>query len=146
MCQNNYGLKRKPITTSNPQYNAIIKQTFQTIGNIIRTFDMSNIVNNYPWSDILVATMFAVCTTYHTTLQSSTTQLLFGQNTILNIKHVADWENIWQRRQERINDSNKHKNMRRNNHQYSVGDRIIVKREKTQSTNYNSWVHYSLHK
>ena len=25
MCQNEYGLKRKPITNRNPQYNAIIK-------------------------------------------------------------------------------------------------------------------------
>ena len=39
MCQNDYGLKSKPITTSNPQSNAIIKKIHQTIVNIIRTFD-----------------------------------------------------------------------------------------------------------
>ena len=70
MCQNDYGLKRKPITTRNPQSNSIIKQIHQTIGNIIRTFDVSDIVNNNPWSGILAATMFAVRTTYHTTLQA----------------------------------------------------------------------------
>ena len=48
MCQNDYGLKRKPITTRNPQYNAIIERIHQTIGNIIRTFDVCNIVNNDP--------------------------------------------------------------------------------------------------
>ena len=58
MCQNEYGLKRKPITTRNPQSNAIIERIHQTIGNIIRTFDVSNIVNNNPWSGILAATMF----------------------------------------------------------------------------------------
>ena len=68
MCQNDYGLKRKPITTRNPQSNAIIERIHQTIGNIIRTFDVSNIVKNNPWSVILAATMFAVCATYHTTL------------------------------------------------------------------------------
>ena len=31
MCQNNHGLKRKPITTRNPQFNAIIKRIHQTI-------------------------------------------------------------------------------------------------------------------
>ena len=46
MCHNDYGLKRKPITTRNPQSNAIIERIHQTIGNIIRTFDVSNIVNN----------------------------------------------------------------------------------------------------
>ena len=47
MCHNDYGLKSKPITTRNPQSNAIIKRIHQTIGNIIPTFDESNIVNNY---------------------------------------------------------------------------------------------------
>ena len=59
MCQNDYVLKMNPITTRNPQSNAIIEQIHQTIGNIIRTFDVSNIVNNNPWSGILAATMFA---------------------------------------------------------------------------------------
>ena len=78
MCQNDYGLKRKPITTRNPQSNAIIKRIHQTIGNLIRTFDESNIINNDPWSGILAATMFAVRATYHTTLQAYLMQLVFG--------------------------------------------------------------------
>ena len=40
MCQNEYGMKKKPITTRNPQSNAIIERIHQTIGNIIRTFDV----------------------------------------------------------------------------------------------------------
>ena len=55
-CQNDYGLNRKPITTRNPQSNAIIKRIHQTIGNIIRTFDVSNIVNNDPWPDKAIVT------------------------------------------------------------------------------------------
>ena len=95
MCHNDYGLKRKPITTRNPQSNAIIKCIHQTIGNIIRTFDVSNIVNNNLWSGILAATMFAVRATYHTTLLSSPIQIVFGRDAILNIKHVSEWEHIW---------------------------------------------------
>ena len=57
-------------------------------------------------------------------------QLVFGQYSILNIKHVADWAHIQQRKQLRINHNNKRKNMRRNNHQYKVGDKILVKRKK----------------
>ena len=48
MRQNDYGLKKKLITTSNPQSNAIIERTHKTIGNIIRKIDVSNIVNNNP--------------------------------------------------------------------------------------------------
>ena len=140
MCQIDYDLKRKHITTSNPWSNEIIERIHQTIGNIIRTFgniirtfDVSNIVNNDPWSGILSATMFAVRETYHTTIQESPIQLVFVQDAILNIKHVADWEHIWQRKQEQINRNNKRKNMRRNNHQYKVGDKILVKRNKNSN-------------
>ena len=59
ICQNDYGLKSKPITTRKPQSNTIIERIHKIIGNIIRTFDESNTVNNNPWSGILSATMFA---------------------------------------------------------------------------------------
>ena len=124
MCHNDYGLKRKPITTRKPQSNAIIKRINQTIGNIIRIFDVSNTVNNDQWSGILAATMFAVRATYHKTIQASPMQLVFGRYAILNIKHVSDWEHIRQRKQLRINSNNKRENMRRNNHQYKIGDKI----------------------
>ena len=94
MCHNDYWLKRKHIKTRNPQSNTIIERIHRTIGNIIRTIDVSNIVNNDPWSSILAATMFAVRATYHTTIQASPMQLVFGQDTILNIKHVFNWEHI----------------------------------------------------
>ena len=57
-------------------------------------------------------------------------QLVFGREAILNIKHFSDWEHIRQRKQLRINHNNKRENMRRNNHQYKVGDKILVKRKK----------------
>ena len=91
VCQNDYGIEKKPITTKNPQSNAIIKRIHQTTGNIIQTFDVSNIVNNDLWSCILAATMFFVCATYQTTLQVYPMQILFCQDAILNIKHVSDW-------------------------------------------------------
>ena len=130
MCHNDYGLKRKPITTRNPQSNAIIERIHQNIGNIIHTFDVSNIVNNNPWSGILSATVFAVRATYHTTLHASLMQLLFGRDAILNIKHVANWEHFRQRKQLRINHNNKQENTRQTHHQYKVGDKILVKHKK----------------
>ena len=134
MCQNYYGLKRKHIKTRNPQSNTIIERIHKPIGNIIRTFDVSNIVNNDPWSGIRVATMFAVHATYHTALHASPIQIVFGQDPILNIKHVSDWEHIRKRKQLQINHNNKRENMRRNNHQYKVGDKILVKHKKTLIT------------
>ena len=108
MCQNDYDLKTKPITTRDSQSNAIIEWIHQNIGNIIRTFDVSNIVNNDTWSGILESTMFAICATYHTTLQASPMQILFFQDSILIIKQVSNWEHIRQRKQEWINRNSKH--------------------------------------
>ena len=57
-------------------------------------------------------------------------QLVFGRDAILNIKHVADWEHIRQRKKLRINHNNMWENMWQNNHQYKVGEKILVKRMK----------------
>ena len=46
MCQNDYGLKRKPITTRNPHSNAIIKRIHQTIGNFSKR-DVSRIIKDF---------------------------------------------------------------------------------------------------
>jgi transposase InsO family protein len=42
MIKNDYGIKGKPITVKNPQANAIVERVHQTIGNIVRTFDLEN--------------------------------------------------------------------------------------------------------
>ena len=130
MVRKDYGLKMKPITTRNPQANAIIERVHQTIGNIVRTFDVKVIEEDDPWSGILCATMFAVRATFHTTLQATPMQLVFGRDAILNIKHVTDWEHIRQRKQERINENNKRENRNRRDHQYRVGHQVLIKARK----------------
>ena len=72
-------------------------------------------------------------------------QLVFGRDSILNIKHVADWEQLRQRKQLWINHNNKQENMQRNNHQYKVGEKILVKRKKNskhEQINDNSTVRF----
>jgi hypothetical protein len=62
---NDYGVKKKPITTRNPQASAIVKQVHQTIGNIIQTFELHDnyLYEDDPWKGILAATAFAICAT-----------------------------------------------------------------------------------
>jgi hypothetical protein len=71
MVKNDYGLKLKPFTTRNPQANAIIERVHQTIGNIIRTFNVQSMDSDDPWTGMLAAAMFAERATNHTTLQAS---------------------------------------------------------------------------
>ena len=129
MIRDDYGIKGKPITTRNPQANAIVERVHQTIGNIIRTFELQD---NYldekdPWSGILSAVAFAIRTTYHTTTQKSPSQLVFGRDMILNIQHTANWEYIRKRKQDKINQNNQRENAKRIPHEYQIGDNVLVR-------------------
>ena len=130
MVKKEYGVTGKPITVRNPQANAIVERVHQTIGNMIRTFELED---NYldeddPWKGILAATAFAVRATLHTTLQKTPAQLVFGRDMILNVQHIANWEHIKQRKQSLINKNNEIENSKRRAHQYMVGDRVLLKR------------------
>ena len=130
MIKEDYGVKAKPITVRNPQANAIVERVHQVIANIIRTFELEN---NYldeadPWKAILSATAFAVRSTYHTTLQSTPGQLVFGRDMILNVQHEANWEFIRSRKQKIIDKNNKAENAKRVAHAYAIGDKVLLKR------------------
>ena len=130
MIQDDYGVKGKPITVRNPQANAIVERVHQVIGNIIRTFELET---NYldeedPWKGILSATAFAVRSTFHTTLQQSPGQLVFGRDMIFNIQHQANWEYIRQRKQKIINKNNLRENSTRVKHVYQIGDKVLIRR------------------
>ena len=58
-----YGIKYKPTSVRNPQANAIVERVHQTIGNMIRTFqvyDNDELDDEDPWTGILAAIMAAV--------------------------------------------------------------------------------------
>jgi hypothetical protein len=108
MVEKDYGVKKKPITTRNPQANSILERIHQTIGNMVRTFQVgqADLDEDDPWSGILAAVMFATRATYHTTTQATPAQLVFGRDAILNTKFDANWRYIHQRKQELINQNN----------------------------------------
>jgi hypothetical protein len=123
MIEKDYGIKRKGTTVRNPQANAIIERVLhQTIGNIIKTFSKDNLAVNDPWGGILVATMFVVRATYHTTMRETLAQLVFGWDSILNTKVEANWASIRQRKQEIIVRNNKRENASLIKHTYSPNE------------------------
>ena len=128
LLKNDYGIKRKPITVRNPQANAIVERIHQVIGNIIRTFELQDnyLDDDDPWKGILSATAFAVRSTYHTTLQKSPGQLIFGRDMIFNIKHTANWDFIKSRKQVIIQKNNARENSTRIPHNYHVGDKVML--------------------
>ena len=59
-----------------------------------------------PFEEFLTATAYAIRSTYHTTLQASLAQLVFGRDMIIPLKFHFDWAQIAQRKQRIIEDSN----------------------------------------
>jgi hypothetical protein len=69
LLKNEYGINRQPITTRNPQANAMIKRAHQTIHNMIRCKQIKSVddLPNGSWSGILSAVGFAMRSKVHTT-------------------------------------------------------------------------------
>jgi hypothetical protein len=71
---------------------------------------------------------FAVRSTFHTCLQSTPGQIVFGRDMIFNVKYIANWELIKQRKQKIINLNNKKENAKRMQHVYQVGEKVLLHR------------------
>lgn len=126
--QDDYGIELRLITTANPQANAVVERIHQVIGNMLRTMsleDMYLLPPPYdPFAGVISAIGYAIRSTWHTTNQASPGQLVFGRDMALNIKHVADWNYIQQRKQKVAADNNRRENSRRTPHKYEVGDEV----------------------
>ena len=132
MVENDYQIKRKGITVRNPQANSILERIHQTLGNILRTFelhqeDYQTLENTTTWDGILAAAMFALRTTYHTTLQATPAQLVFHRDAVLNIPFQPDWLKIKERKQKEIIRNNERENDKRIKHKYKSGDKVLIR-------------------
>ncbi len=69
MVELDYGITKRPTTTRNPQANAILERSHQTLGNMLRTFEIhkEKEITEENLSGILSAIMFAMRATVHTT-------------------------------------------------------------------------------
>ena len=132
LLRDDYDIIRRPITTRNPQANAILERAHQTIGNILRTFRINKTELDLvdPWNGILSAVIFAMRSTVHTTLQATPMQLVFGRDAILNISHEANWQLIKKLKQQKIKENNERENRKRVNHTYNIGDPVLIKNER----------------
>ena len=142
MIKNDYGIVTQGATVRNPQANAIIERVHQTMGNIIRTFQLHSTdlgEDQDPWKGILSATMFALRATFHSTLKATPMQLVFGRDAILNTKFEADWAYIKQQKQQKIKENNRRENAKRISHTYQINDKVLLMREEMSKYNRDPW-------
>ena len=83
--------------------------------------------------------MFAVRTTYHTTMQATPSQLVFGRNAILNTQFEANWKLIKERKQSRIIQNNEAENKTRRVYRYHVGQKVMVRNEQSRKYGTNPY-------
>ena len=140
MLKEDYGVKKRPITARNPQANAIIERVHQTIGQIIRAMEVQNTDNlDTPFQGVLAAVSFAVKATVHTTLQATPSQLVFGRDHVLNIKHEANWKKILDQKQKLINKNNERENKKRKLYHYKVGQKVLISQEQSRKYGKNPY-------
>ena len=77
---------------------------------------------------ILAADVSVVRSTYHRTTGKIPGQLLFGRDMILPIKHIADCKYIRHIKQAQIEKDVIRKKSTTIDHNYRVGDRVMVKK------------------
>ena len=98
--------------------------------DILRTFELEEGVLDAtePWRRFLSAAAFAIRSTFHTTLEATPAQLVFGRDMFLPIKFNTDWAELRLRRQKQINKDNERENSKRVPHVYSPGDRVLIEK------------------
>jgi hypothetical protein len=68
----------------------------------------------------------AIRSSYHTTLQATPCQLVFGRDMIHNIAFKANWDQVQKRKQDIINKSNQKENKSQIPYEYKVGDQVVL--------------------
>jgi putative transposase len=131
----NYGMKKRVTTAYNPQANGIIERVHLVLADALRTFELQEreLNENDPWSTFLASAAFAIRSTYHTTLQATPGQLVFGRDMLLPIKFKANWAEIKARRQAEMRRNNERENKTRKDHEYKIGDKILLTDSRKRS-------------
>jgi hypothetical protein len=95
---------------------------------MLRSFDLEeeDLEEDTTFEYFLQSTAWAIRSTYHTTLQATPCQLVFGRDMIHNIVFKANWDRIQKRKQDIINKSNKKENKKRIPYEYKVGDQVLL--------------------
>jgi hypothetical protein len=68
----------------------------------------------------------AIRSTYHTSLQATPCQLVFGRDMIHNIASRANWDQIQKRKQDIIIKSNQKENKSQIHYEYKIGDQVLL--------------------
>ena len=122
-----FDIKPKVTTVENPQGNSPVERIHQVVHNMIKTHELDDYVFDYidPWGEILSSVVWAIRASYHSTLQATPAQLVFGRDMLFNIRKVINWKLITDRKREQVRRDNDRENSQRIPHEYQIGDKVV---------------------
>ena len=123
-----YRITAKTSTLGNPTSNVILEFIQQVLGNRVRTCNITKIYadEDEPWSGIFSAEALAILSKTNRLRVYIPGQLVFGRDMIITIKHNADWGFIRQKNKAQTNKDNIHKNRNQVDHDYKVGNKVVI--------------------
>ena len=128
----NLGIKPVSCTVANPQANAILERSHDTIKSAMRTELHENPPLTLQTAEQLIDNVFAsasyaVRCTVHKTIGVSPGSLAFNRDMLLPIPIISDMQRIRTRRQLLTDNAAIAENNRRRFHDYHVGDQMTIK-------------------
>ena len=79
---------------------------------------------------VLANIAFALRSTYHSSLQATPTQMIFGRDMLFPTQYVVDYQRIQQQKKERMQKDNARENKQRRPFKYAPGQPVLVLRDK----------------
>jgi hypothetical protein len=125
-----YGIQSKLTTVKNPQANGILEHTHQVIGNLLRSSrlvaqDLNTISAQ---QELLMPVMWAINTTFDTTLKASPAQLAFSRDMILPTSFAANWYAINNRKQTQSQSAPDAENSKPIPHEFRINNKVLIHR------------------
>jgi transposase InsO family protein len=128
-----YGIRSSPTTVQNPTANGVLERVHQTMSNMLRTANLQTIdFTTAPETldKLLASVAFALRATYHTSMQASPAQMVFGRDMIFPTTYVANWHHQRNNQVQRMQRDAARENTNRIDHRYSVGDLVLIRRDR----------------
>jgi len=133
--ENEHGVKRKIVTSRNPQSKSMIERCHKTLHNMIRSAkikDKRDPDSLLGFKGVLAACRKAMHSAVHSAASTMPTQSVFCRDAMLNATFQADWQFIGERKQRLIIQNNKRENAKRKLHARNAGDVVMVKAGKAR--------------
>ena len=85
-----------------------------------------------PWTDVVSSCAWAIRSTVMPTVNASPAQLIFGRDMLFDLSFAVKWRDVRNKRIELRKQNNERENKGRVQHQYKVGDLVLLNRDKLQ--------------